>query len=84
MMDMGKGTGVNGAFCVTVSRTGDTYTMNGTYYITDIYDFNLKDEFGILPGILNSDMAKLHIAGLSKAFYVYSEKEIRDYVFSSD
>lgn len=79
------GTAANGAFCVTVSRSGDTYTMNGTYYITDKYDFNLEDDFSLWKDLLpkNSTMAKLHIAGLARAFYVHGEKDITDYIFYS-
>ena len=77
------GTAANGAFCVTISRSGDTYTMNGTYYIADKYDFNLGENFGF-PGLPKNDsMAKLHIAGLARAFYVHGEEDITDFAFYS-
>ena len=75
------GTAANGAFCVTVSRSGDTYTMNGTYYIADKYDFNLGEKFGYLGLPSNDTMAKLHVAGLARAYYVHGEKDITDYKF---
>ncbi len=66
----------NGALCVIVSRTGNKYCLNGTYYISDTYDFDLGDPSEILKGLSNDNMAKLHVAGLSKAFHYHGEKEI--------
>lgn len=66
----------NGAFCVVASRTGDTYTINGTYYVADTYDFELNDSKMIFPGLTNDLMARLHYAGLSKAFYIHGEMEL--------
>ncbi len=78
------GTKANGAFCVSVSRTGSTYTLNGTYYIADKYDFNINEDFAF-PGLpTNESMAKLHVAGLARAFYVHGEKDITDYSFYSN
>lgn len=57
--------------------------MNGTYYIADKYDFNLGENFGF-PGLPKNDsMAKLHIAGLARAFYVHGEEDITDFAFYS-
>lgn len=75
------GAKADGAFCVTASRTGSTYTLNGTYYIADKYDFNLEDKFGYLGLPSNDTMAKLHVAGLARAYYVHGEKDITDYKF---
>ena len=66
----------NGAFCVLASRTGDSYTVNGTYFVTDTYDFEEDDMKIIFPGLINDNMFKLHSAGVAQAYYVYGEMEI--------
>ncbi len=66
----------NGAFCVIASRTGDSYTVNGTYFVTDTYDFEEDDMKIIFPGLINDNMFKLHSAGVAQAYYVYGEMEI--------
>ena len=66
----------NGAFCVIASRTGDSYTVNGTYFVADTYDFEEDDMRIIFPGLINDNLFKLHSAGVAQAYYVYGEMEI--------
>ena len=66
----------NGAFCVIASRTGDSYTVNGTYFVADTYDFEEDDMRIIIPGLINDNLFKLHSAGVAQAYYVYGEMEI--------
>ena len=70
----------SGAFCVIASRTGNRYTINGTYYIADTYDFDKNDYNAILPGLTNDAMFKLHSAGVAQAFCIHGEMEM-NYVF---
>ena len=65
----------NGALCVIVSRKGNKYCLTGTYYISDTYDFDLADPSEILKGLSNDNMAKLHIVGVSRAFYNHGKKK---------
>lgn len=39
----------NGAFSFVASRTRDVYTIKGTYYVTDAYDFDKGDTNNIIP-----------------------------------
>lgn len=68
----------NGAFSIVASRTGDVYTMKGTYYVTDTYDFDKGDTNNIIPflSISNGEMFNLHSAGMAQAYYVHGEMDI--------
>lgn len=66
----------NGAFCVIATREGDSYNINGTYYVSDTYDYEENDTKMILPGLVNDNMFKLHSAGIAQAYYVYGELEM--------
>ncbi|NLW89041.1 MAG: hypothetical protein GXY43_04880 [Clostridiaceae bacterium] len=66
----------NGAFSVVASRIGNTYTIDGTYYVADVYDFEENDTRSILPGLSNSNMFKLHSAGLARAYYIFGERSL--------
>jgi len=68
----------SGAFCVIASRTGNTYTINGTYYVADNYDFEENDDNTIFPGLTNSLMFDLHSAGKAQAFLISGEMAIND------
>jgi hypothetical protein len=77
----------NGSFSVVASKTGDVYTISGTYYVTDVYDFDEGDTNMImptlpwLPDISNGNMYLLHSAGLAQSYFVYGESDF-SYEFS--
>jgi hypothetical protein len=66
----------NGAFDVVASRTGDVYTIEGTYYVADTYDFDEGDTNSILPGISNGSMFNLHSAGIAQSYYIHGEFDL--------
>jgi len=66
----------SGAFCVTASRAGDEYTIKGTYYVADNYDFDENDDKFIFPGLQNGDMFKLHSAGVAQAYFMHGEMDM--------
>jgi len=69
----------SGAFCVVASRAGDKYTISGSYYVADNYDFNKEDyDMSIIPTISNADMFYLHDAGMAKAYYMHGEMDLND------
>ena len=68
----------SGAFCVIASRMGSIYTISGTYYVADNYDFKENDDKTIYPGIANNLMFRLHSAGVAQAFFISGEMKLSD------
>jgi len=66
----------SGAIVAKVTRNNNRYKITYKYYIYDYYDWNeMLDAGFVLSNLWDSDLAKLHRAGIAREFYVIGNIE---------